>query len=175
MSLASMLFWGVAAVLLFWTVGAYNRLVRLRNHLLRRFVPVDQQLAVRSTLLQRQLDALAALPSGATREVEELRAARAQADAAWEVARHRPGASGAINSLRLALQILARARERLALQPDASAELTGLHGELVVCDHALQFALGQFNDAVNEYNLAVRQFPTGLLAAVFQFRGAVPL
>ncbi len=175
MSLASMLFWGVAAVLLFWTVGAYNRLVRLRNHILRRFVPVDQQLAARSALLLRLIEVLAGLASGTAREVEELRAARAQADAAWEVARHRPGAAGAINSLRLALQILARARERVAPGPDAPAELAALHGELAACDNALQFALGQFNDAVNEYNHAVHQFPTGLLAAMFQFRGAVPL
>ena len=174
MSLASMLFWGGAAVLLFWTVGAYNRLVRLRNHILRRFAPVDQQLAARSALLLRQLDTLAALPAGAAREVEELRAARAQADAAWEAARRRPGAAGAINSLRLASHILARARERVP--PDAdSAELTALRGELTVCDNALQFALGQFNEAVNEYNQAVHQFPTWLLAAMFRFRGAVPL
>lgn len=174
MSLVSILFWGMAAVLLFWTVGAYNRLVRLRNHILRRFAPVDQQLAVRSALLQRQIDALAALPEGAVREVEELRAARAQADAAWEVARHRPGAAGAINSLRVALQILAAARERVAHGADAP-ELLALHGELAACDNALRFALGQFNEAVNEYNRAVRQFPTGVLAAMFQFRGAVPL
>lgn len=175
MSLSSITFWGVAAVLLFWAVGAYNRLVQLRNHILRGFVPVDQQLAARSALLQRQIETLAALPDAAARELEELRAARAQADAAWDVTRRRPGAVGAINSLRLALQILAQARERVAQGHPANDALAALHAELAACDNALQFALGQFNDAVHQYNGAVRQFPTGLLAAMFQFRGATPL
>lgn len=175
MSLSSITFWVIAAVLLFWTVGAYNRLVQLRTVILRRFEPIDQHLAVRSALLQRQIETLASQLGVAAREIEELRAARIQADAAWEVARRRPGAVGAINSLRVALQILAQVRERLPNQADAAAELAVLHGELVACDNALQFAQGQFNDAVHEYNAAVRQFPTGLLAAMFQFRGAMPL
>ena len=167
--------WLVAAVLLFWAVGAYNRLVRLRNVILRRFAPVDQQLAQRSALLQRQIEALAAQTDPARRELEELRAARAQADAAWEGARRRPGAVGAINSLRLALQILAQARARLSAAGNAAPELDALHVELAACDNALSFAQGQFNDAVHQYNAAVRQFPTGLLAVLFQFRGATPL
>ena len=168
-------FWVVAAVLLFWAVGAYNRLVRLRNVILLRFVPVDQQLALRSELLQRQIDALAAQPDAAARELEALRAARAQVDAAWEAARRRPGAVGAINSLRVALQILAQVRERRAAEAAGAPELARLHTDLAACDNALRFAQGQFNDAVQEYNAAVGQFPTGLLAAMFQFRGAVPL
>jgi LemA protein len=169
------MFWLVAAILLFWAVGAYNRLVRLRNVILRRFVPVDQQLAQRSTLLQRQIDLLAVQPGPAQRELEELRAARAQADAAWEAARRRPGAVGAINSLRMALQILAQVRTRLSAAVSAAPELEALHLELAACDNALSFAQGQFNDAVQQYNAAVRQFPTGLLAILFQFRGATPL
>jgi LemA protein len=175
MSLSTVTFWSLAALLLFWTVGAYNRLVGLRNIILRRFGPVDQQLAARSALLQRQIETLAARPGTVAREIEELRAARTQADAAWEAARRRPGAVGAINSLRVALQILAQARARLPSGAGAAGELAALHGELAACDNALQFAQGQFNDAVHEYNEAVRQFPTGLLAAMFQFRGAMPL
>ena len=168
-------FWVVCAVLLFWAVGAYNRLVRLRNVILRRFVPVEQQLAERSALLQRQVAALGEASGSAQRELEELKAARAQVDAAWETARRRPGAVGAINSLRLALQILAQVRARLPLAPCASAELAAVHNELAACDNALRFAQGQFNDAVLAYNVAVRQFPTGLLAALFGFRSAMPL
>ncbi len=33
--------WAVAALLLFWAVGAYNRLVRLRGAIVRQFAPVD--------------------------------------------------------------------------------------------------------------------------------------
>jgi len=36
--------WIVVAVGVFWTVGAYNRLVSLRNALVRSFDPVDLQI-----------------------------------------------------------------------------------------------------------------------------------
>ena len=40
----------LAAVLLFWTVGAYNRLVRLRGAIVRQFAPVDAQFRARHAL-----------------------------------------------------------------------------------------------------------------------------
>jgi LemA protein len=36
----------------------------------------------------------------------------------------------------------------------------------------LAFARRQFNDAVMEYNAAVRQYPTVLIVGLFGFRGA---
>ena len=50
--------WVGAVALLFWGVGAYNRLVRLRGDLVQRFGPVDQQFRQRHALLLQQLDAL---------------------------------------------------------------------------------------------------------------------
>jgi LemA protein len=55
------------------------------------------------------------------------------------------------------------------LTDDALAEL---HAELAASDTTLAFARRQFNDAVTEYNLAVRQFPTWIVAGLFRFRGA---
>ena len=43
----------VAAVLVFWAVGAYNRLVSLRNEIARSFTPVEAQMRVRHGLLER--------------------------------------------------------------------------------------------------------------------------
>ena len=45
-----------------------------------------------------------------------------------------------------------------------------------ICSHGrmatLAFARKQFNEAVLEYNSAVRQFPTVLIVGLFGFRGA---
>ena len=63
--------WAVAAAaLLFWIVGAYNRLVRLRGEIVRRFPPVDEQFTLRGTLLQQQIDALAPVLPGAAPRIE---------------------------------------------------------------------------------------------------------
>ena len=96
----------LGALLMFWSVGAYNRLVRLRSAILRHFVPVEQHREARSARLQRQIEWLVPRPGAPRRELETLQAASAHADAAWLAAKHQPGSADAINSLRLALQIL---------------------------------------------------------------------
>ena len=163
----------LGAVLMFWSVGAYNRLVRLRNAISRQFASVDQHLEARSALLQRQIELLVPHPGAPRRELETLQAAGAQADAAWLAAKHRPGSADAINSLRLALQILAQVRGRAVAEdvPDAALALA-LRQQLAACDNALQFAQGQFNQAVLAYNSALAHFPTAWLGALFGFRSA---
>jgi LemA protein len=42
-----------AAVLLFWVVGAHNRLVRLRGAIAAAFAPVDVEFASRQALLRQ--------------------------------------------------------------------------------------------------------------------------
>ncbi|MEQ1807554.1 MAG: LemA family protein [Burkholderiaceae bacterium] len=168
----SFLPWLVGAVLMFWSVGAYNRLVRLRNAILRRFVPVDQHLESCSSLLEQQVQAWAQRPEVPRRDLDTLQAARAQADAARLAAKRQPGAADAIRSLRVALQILAQSRERAGVGASAEAPNPRLLQELTACDHALHYAQGQFNDAVREYNRALAQFPAAWLGALFGFRSA---
>jgi len=172
MSTSQIVLGTVGAVLLFWIVGAYNRLVRLRGAIVRRFVPVDEQFKLRHALLQQQIDALEpALPNAAQR-IAALRAANQQVDAACSHARQRPGAAGAITSLRMADDILAEARARLPVQGIAGLDLGELNTQLLASDVALAFARRQFNDAVNGYNSAVTQFPTVMIVGLFGFRSA---
>ena len=65
----------IVAALLFWIVGAYNRLVRLRGTIVRQFLPVEMQLTQREALLMQQLDALALVLPSAVPRLDALRAA----------------------------------------------------------------------------------------------------
>ena len=47
----SVVFWLSVAVLLFWSLGAYNRLVRLRAQVLAAFAQVDQRMVQGLALL----------------------------------------------------------------------------------------------------------------------------
>jgi LemA protein len=165
----------VAAVLLFWIVGAYNRMVSLRNALVARFARVDEICTQRRALLERQIDLVGSALASAGPRLDALRAACRQADAARDHARVRPGAAGAVTSLRLAEDILADARSRLPVQAVAGSELPELNARLVAGDNALAFARRDFNGAVDAYNEAVRQFPTVLVARLFGFRPAATL
>ena len=165
----------LSAVLVFWMVGAYNRMVNLRNALVARFASVDELSRQRHALLDKQVEQLAAALASAGPRLDALRAACRQADAAREHARARPGAAGAVTSLRVAEEILADARSRLPVQTVAGAELPDINAKLADGDTTLAFARREFNAAVAAYNAAVRQFPTALVAWLFGFRPGATL
>jgi LemA protein len=162
----------VAAILLFWVVGAYNRLTRLRGSLVQGFVPVDVQLATRQALLTQLLDTLEPMLPHAVERLHALRSACQQLDAARAHARLKPGDAGAVQSLRLADEILTDARARLPVQGVAGVDLGELNASLGATDAALAFARAQFNTAVMEYNRAMTQFPTLIVAGLFGQRSA---
>ena len=162
----------VCAVLVFWIVGAYNRLVRLRSDLVARFGAVDERYRQRHALLEGQLELLSTALAAAAPRLDALRAACRQAEAAREHARARPGAASAVTSLRVAEDILADARARLPVQSVVGTDLPELNARLATSDTALSFARAEFNAAVTAYNEAVRQFPTLLVARLFNFRSA---
>ena len=83
-----------------------------------------------------------------------------------------PGAASAVTSLRVAEDILADARSRLPVQSVVGTDLPELNARLATSDTALSFARAEFNAAVAAYNEAVRQFPTLLVARLFNFRTA---
>jgi len=163
MSSQAIVSWVVAAVLLFWAVGAYNRLVSLRNRLTRAFAAVDERFRHRHARLLQWADALG---DGDAAALQSLRAACQQAEAACAHARARPTHAGALTSLRMAEEILSQARSRLpAPEGDAASPAAALNES----DTALSFARHRFNDAVQTYNHAVGQFPTWVLAGMFGF------
>jgi len=162
----------IAAVVVFWIVGAYNRLVQLRSDLAARFGVVDERHRQRQALLERQLELLSTALAAAAPRLDALRAACRQADTAREHARTRPSAASAVTSLRVAEDILVDARSRVPVQSVAGTDLPELNAKLATSDTALSFARAEFNAAVGAYNEAVRQFPTVLVARLFNFRAA---
>ena len=165
MSSQSLVIGVIAAVLLFWAVGAYNRLVSLRNELLRCFGPLDEQIRARHALLLRWADTLREAEPQA---LDALHAASLQVETACTHARGRPASASALTSLRLAEEILAQARARLQPLPGDEA----LVATLSEGDTTLAFARRRFNDASQAYTRPVSAFPTWVLAGLFGFRKA---
>jgi LemA protein len=174
------------AVLVFWAVGAYNRLVRLRTEVTRAFAPIAQQLQARHALLLRWAEAVRPVLEGATQPVDAMLAAAEQLLVAVERAGQRPTAPRTMASLRMAEDTLVAARERLVADlpahvhqqqhlSGASLGLAGYSDELAAAGTTLAFARSQFNATVDTYNEAVLQFPTVLIASLFGFRPAGPL
>ena len=170
----------VLAVLLFWAVGAYNRLMRLRSSAIQAFGALDAEL-VRRTALLGEYDATVSgprLPADAQRH-EALRASGTQFAASLAVMRSRPLDANAGTALSAAGKVLDAAWQSLvdAVQKqdsdvDANATMASLIQRSELQRVQIDSATTQFNNAVDLYNKAVAQFPANVLAWVFGFKPA---
>lgn len=176
MSTTQIVSWIVLAILVFWGVGAYNRLVRLRNVIANSFAQIDVQLKRRYDLIPNLVEVARKYAAHERETLEAVTAARNQAKAAADVARARPAAAGAVTSLAMAEQVLGGAMGRLMALVEAYPELKAdqtlreLSEELTSTENKVAFSRQLFNDATLDYNNAAQQFPTNLMASLFGFR-----
>ena len=176
--------WTALAALVFWWVGAYNRLVRLRAHALAAFATLDSHFAHYIVLVDDHLKSASGLalaeavaaPRGAGPATAwaALRGASTQFAASLQIARRQALDAGAMAALQTAHATLHmswsrvehEARENRQLHPPAGLQHWGANVQLS------SHAIAEFNRAVLSYNAAVTQFPALLLARVFGFRAA---
>ncbi|MDB5881648.1 MAG: hypothetical protein JWP43_1526 [Ramlibacter sp.] len=182
---SSLVFWSLGAVLLFWIVGAYNRLMRLRADANAAFAALDAELARQVDLVRKQLpgpeQTQPASLDGEGSFWAGLHGAAAQFAASLAAARSRPLEPAGIAALSAAQEILAMAWERA--ERDDAHDLAGPRLPDTVTSRRVQLALQthvateHFNQAVVCYNQAIGQFPALLLARLFGFkpgRGLTP-
>ncbi|MFT3813282.1 MAG: LemA family protein [Acidovorax sp.] len=170
----SPIFWAACALLLFWAVGAHNRLVRLRSGVVQAFGGLDAHVQ-RLLAMLAECDAAHAGDEHVADARRALQAAAAQLGASLAVARAKPlkpEATAALATGRDALdgawQALMRAREDEA-GPAAVAPWKQQWDEHQA--HA-RLAVQQFNAAAGQYNQAIAQFPAVLLAWLSGFKPA---
>jgi len=170
------------AVVLFWIVGAYNRLVRLRAAILSAWDQivaalvkrseamaavadaVREPLAAESVTLQALADADAKLRNAA----DGVRQARARiADVSLWVS-----AEAGLASPASRLRALIELQPNLVHELAAGARLKQALAAWAEAEPRIQFTRQGFNDATDRYNKAIHQWPTRLIASVFGFRSA---
>jgi len=168
----------LAAILGFWMVGAYNRLVRLRNAIGVGWAQFDAQLQRRAAALPGLLAQLEVAMEAERPALEAVRMAEGQVRQAAEALRPTPmraeGAAALMVGLAQLDSALARLRALLDQHPElraVDAVATAL-GELNDVDLRLAFARQLFNVACEAYNQAIDQLPTRLLVGFFRFSPA---
>lgn len=169
---------GAVAITVVWAVGAYNRLVRLRNDIANAFALIDVQLKRRHDLIPNLVEVARKYMEHERDTLERVTAARAQAMAATDLARSKPLAEGAIKSLTMAEDSLASALGRFQVvaeaYPDlkADAQMRDLSEELTHTENKVAFSRQYFNDATLLYNNAAQAFPTRIVSGLFGFASA---
>ena len=172
------LFWALAAIVLFWGIGAYNRLMRLRNAIGDAYVLLDQHLSERAELCSALLAKLRPLLASEQATFDTLDSAQADARTAALAARVKPYAGDPVAALAVSSAVHAAALTRLMSLLEHQAELREREGidpmvdELKLIERQRAFARQVFNVAVTQYNEAARQFPTRILASLYGFAEA---
>lgn len=177
LSSSSFLPWVLSALALFWAVGAYNRLVRLRSEANQAFAALEAELARQVQLVHECIppeeEQAQSQFAGGSAFWGGLQGAAAQLQASLSAARSRPLDPDRIAALGAAQEILSMAWDRA--ERDDAHDLAGprlpenFSGERIQLVRMTHAATEHFNRAVNRYNEAIAQFPAVLLAWLFGF------
>ena len=164
MSTTSWVVLGAIAVIVVWAISIYNRLVAMRQRTNQAFADIDVQLKQRHDLVPNLVETVKGYAAHERGTLEAVVQARNAAIAA-------PGVEqkvAAENVLTGALRQLFALSESY---PDlkANANFQQLQSDLSDIENKLAAARRFFNNAVQEYNTGIEQFPAALFAATLGF------
>jgi LemA protein len=154
----------VIVVAILWAISVYNGLVSMRQRVNQAFADIDVQLKQRHDLVPNLVETVkgyAAHERGTLDEVVKARNAAVTAQGPAQQAAAENMLSGALRQL-FALS---------EAYPDlkANANFQQLQAQLTDLENKIAAARRFFNNAVQEYNSGIQQFPAALFAASFGF------
>ena len=155
---------GVIVVLVLWVIMIYNQLVAMRQRVGQAFADVDVQLKQRHDLIPNLVETVKGYAAHERGTLEEVVKARNAAMTAQGPAQQ----AAAENMLSGALRQLFALSEAY---PDlkANQNFQQLQAELSDVENKIAAARRFFNNAVQEYNTGIQQFPAALFAAALGF------
>ncbi len=179
----SIYLWLTGAILVFWCVGVYNRLMRLRARGFAAFGSLDKHLQTFSVLLQAY--AYASVSTAGTEPstpaqplsgkwavlVEKVQAL----ELAGKAARGAPLQTEALASMALAMDAVLQEWQAISSEP---ADLAGspvpdaMRVQWEDASTRAQAARGALNQLVLRYNEAMQEFPARLIVGLLGFRPA---
>ena len=168
----------IVAVVVFWAVGVYNRIIALRNHFKNAFAQIDVQLKRRYDLIPNLVETAKAYMAHERETLEAVIVARNQAVTATNKAAGDPADAAAVRQMANAEGALGATLGRLFALSESYPELQAnqnmmqLSEELTSTENRISFARQGYNDSVMSYNTSIEQFPGSLIANSFGFRPA---
>ena len=154
----------VVIALIVMAIGAYNRLVGLRQHANNAFADIDVQLKQRQDLVPNLVETVKGYAAHERGTFDEVTAARAAAASAPNV-QDRVQAENALTGALGRLMAVAEAYPALK----ANQNFMQLQGELTDIENKIAAARRFFNNAVAEFNAQIQTFPAVLFSAALGF------
>ncbi len=186
----SFVFWGCVALTVFWALGAYNRLVSLRADIVRALQSLAAQWQSNAQAIRSELSSLSHAP-----ETDSVWASLGDEAESWRplalaTKQFQACIAGVLAKPHLMPPVddLASVRAAHALMHSAWQRLNTVHDDLAgpavpqrlsvlwqQQNLLAQDKQNSYNNCVERYNQAVRQFPAILVAWIFGFSIAQPL
>ena len=163
----------VLAVIVFWIVGIYNKLVTLKNRFKNAFSQIEVQLKRRYDLIPNLVETAKGYMAHERETLEAVIAARNQAMAGLEAAAKDPANGDAIRQLASSEGVLGGALGRLSVVMEAYPDLKAnqnmmqLSEELTSTENRVAFSRQAYNDQVTDYNTYKQTFPPAAFAGMF--------
>jgi LemA protein len=168
----------ILLLVLFWIVGAYNRLVSLRNQFKNAFSQIDVQLKRRYDLIPNLVETAKGYMKHERETLEAVIAARQHAVNANATASADPGNAAAVQQMTAAESALTSSLGKMFALSEAYPDLKAnqnmmqLTEELTSTENRIAFSRQAYNDSVMEYNTSLEQFPGSVIANMFTFKPA---
>jgi LemA protein len=155
----------VVGVLVVLAIGIYNQLVSLRNRTTQAFADIDVQLKQRHDLIPNLVETVKGYAAHESGTLEAVIKARGAAVNTGGGTAAQAQAEGALSAALGRLIALGEAYPDLK----ANTNFQQLSAELSDIENKIAAARRFFNNAVNEYNTGIQQFPAVLFAGPLGF------
>lgn len=163
----------VVAVAVIWGISGYNGLVNMDEAVNNRWANVETQYQRRSDLIPNLVSTVKGYAKHESQTLEAVLKARSQATQVkidpsnctpQQLAQYQRAQGDVTSALGKLLAITEN-------YPDlkANQNFLELQSQLEGTENRITVARKDFNDAANEYNVAIRRFPKSILAGMFGF------
>ena len=154
----------VIAVIVFYVIGLYNSLVKLRNQVKNAWAQIDVQLKRRHDLIPNLVETAKGYMKHERETFEKITQARShamEASSVGEKAKAESALSGAMSGFNIVVENY----------PDlkANQNFLALQEELTSTENKISFARQAYNDAVLFINNKIEMFPSNIIAGMFNF------
>ncbi len=159
---------GVAVILVFMAISAYNTLVKLRNNRENAFADIDVQLKQRHDLIPQLVATVKGYAAHEKETLDRVVSARSGALNARTID-EKIAAENALTSALAGLKITVEAYPELK----ANENFMQLQQEISDVENKLAAVRRYFNSATKELNTSVESFPSNIIANMFGFHKEV--
>ena len=155
---------GVIVVIVIWAISVYNGLVAMRQRTNQAFADIDVQLKLRHDLIPNLVETVKGYAAHESGTLEAVIRARQTAIAA-------PGVEQKVAAENMLTGALGKLFALSESYPNlkANANFQQLQSDLSDIENKLAASRRFYNNAVQEYNTGIQQFPAAMFAGMFGF------